>query len=288
MVLPLIAAFASAVCYGVASVLQAVAARRIARGGPVDPRLLFRVLSQGPFIAGIALDLVGFACQFYALRGLPLYLVQAVMAANLAVTAVVAIPVLKLRLGALQWIAVAAVCIGLALLGTSAGRESTATVHLGLRLGLLAVAILLALIGLLAGRTPERWRGSILGVTAGIGFAVMALAIRCLPDLRPVPLLTNPATYAAALAGLVGFLCFAAGLAQASVTTVTAAVVVTETTIPAILGVLLLGDDTRPGFAPVAVAGFLLAVAGALGLAEFGELHQPEDRAAEEAAQKAG
>lgn len=278
MALPLIAAFASAVCYGVASVLQAVAAQRTARGGPVDARLLFRVLSQGPFLVGIGLDLAGFACQFYALRGLPLYLVQAVMAANLAVTAVVAVPVLGLRLRAPQWLAVAAVCVGLALLGVSTGRESTAVVHMGLRFGLLAVAVLLALAGLLAGRAGPRWRGQLLGVTAGLGFAVMALNVRLMPDLHPVPLLTNPATYAAAIAGLVGFLCFAAGLQQAAVTTVTAAVVVTETTIPAIAGVLLLGDNARPGFVPVAVAGFLLAVAGALGLAEFGEL-SPKQKA---------
>lgn len=272
MALPLIAAFASAVCYGVASVLQAVAARRTARGGPVDPRALFRVLGQAPFLAGIVLDLAGFACQFYALRGLPLYLVQGVMAANLAVTAVVAIPVLRLRLGAPQWIAVAAVCAGLALLGVSSGRESTVTVHIGLRLGLLAAAILLALVGWLATRSRQAWRGALLGVTAGLGFAIMAVNVRLMPDLHPAPLLTNPSTYAAAIAGLVGYLCFAAGLQQAAVTTVTAAVVVTETAIPAIAGVLLLGDNARAGLVPLAVAGFLLAVAGALGLARFGEL----------------
>ncbi len=280
MALPLIAAFASAICYGVASVLQAVAARRTARGGPVDPRLLLRVLAQGPFLVGIGLDLLGFACQFYALRVLPLYLVQAALAANLAVTAVVAIPVLGLRLSVLQWSAVAAVCAGLALLGISAGRESTATVRLSWRVGLLVIAALLGLAGVLATRARQRWRGPMLGLTAGLGFAVLALAVRCLPDLHPMPLLTNPATYAAAIAGGVGFLCFAAGLQQADVTTVTAAVVVTETAIPALIGVWLLGDGTRPGLAAVAVAGFLLAVAGAVGLASFGEVTPAKAQAA--------
>lgn len=272
MALPLIAAIASAVCYGVASVLQAVGARRTARGGPVDPRLLVRVLRQGPFLVGVGLDLVGFACQFYALRSLPLYVVQAALAANLAVTAVVAIPVMGLRLGVAQWSAVAAVCAGLALLGVSAGAESTVVVGLGLKVGLLVAAGLLAVVGTLASRVPEGVRGPVLGATAGLGFAVLALAIRSIPDLHLLPLVTNPATYAAALAGAVGFLCFAAGLQQASVTSVTAAVVVTETAIPAILGVLLLGDRTRPGFAPVAILGFVLAVSGAIGLARFGEL----------------
>jgi hypothetical protein len=48
-------------------------------------------------------------------------------------------------------------------------------------------------------------------------------------------------------------------------------VVVGETAIPAVVGILVLGDHTRPGFAPVAVLGFLLAVAGALALSRFGE-----------------
>jgi drug/metabolite transporter (DMT)-like permease len=272
MALPLIAAFASAVRYGVASVLQAVAARRSAHGGQVDPRVLIRVLAQVPFLIGIGLDLLGFACQFYALRSLPLYLVQAAAAANLAVTAVVAIPVLGLRLSVLQWSAVGSVCVGLALLGISAGRESTATVRLSWRIGLLVIAILLGLVGVAATRASERLRGPLLGLTAGLGFAVLALAIRCLPDLHPTALLTNPATYAAAVAGGVAFLCFAAGLQQAEVTTVTSAVVVTETAIPALIGVWLLGDSTRPGLAPVAVAGFVLAVAGAVMLAGFGEV----------------
>lgn len=272
MALPLLAALASAVCYGVASVLQAIAARRTARGGPVDPRKLIAVLRQGPFLAGIALDIAGFAFQFYALRSLPLYLVQAALAANLAVTAIVAIPLLHIRLSTFQWSAVAAVCVGLALLGISAGRESTVEVALSLRYGLLGVAVLLGVIGLLAGRTPQRVRGPLLGVTAGLGFATMALAVRCLPDLHPSALLANPATYAAAMSGTIGFLCFAAGLQQAAVTTVTAAVVVAETAIPAVLGVWLLGDGTRPGLAPLAIAGFLLAVAGAIGLARFGEV----------------
>jgi drug/metabolite transporter (DMT)-like permease len=284
VIVPLAAALASALCYGVASVLQAVGARRTARGGPVDPRLLIRVLRQGPFLAGIGLDLVGFACQFVALRSLPLFLVQAAMSANLAVTAVVAIPVLGVRLGAAQWLGVGAVCAGLVLLALAAGTESTRPVALGFRVGLLVVAALLALVWLAASKVPERARGATLGAVAGLGFAVLALAVRCLPDLHPVPLLTNPATYAAALSGLVGFLAYAAGLQQAAVTTVTAAVVVGETAVPALIGVLALGDRTRPGLGWLAVLGFLVAVAGAISLARFGDLEEPPQPAPQPAA----
>jgi hypothetical protein len=37
------------------------------------------------------------------------------------------------------------------------------------------------------------------------------------------------------------------------------------------VGIVVLGDHTRPGFVPVATAGFLLAVTSALALSRFGE-----------------
>jgi hypothetical protein len=51
----------------------------------------------------------------------------------------------------------------------------------------------------------------------------------------------------------------------------TAAVILVETVPPAIVGVLLLGDSTRHGMAALAVTGFVIALAGAVLLARFGE-----------------
>jgi hypothetical protein len=64
---------------------------------------------------------------------------------------------------------------------------------------------------------------------------------------------------------------FATALQRGSVTTTTGAVVVAETLMPALVGLFLLGDGTRHGFAWVAVVGFVMAVTGALVLARFGE-----------------
>jgi hypothetical protein len=51
--------------------------------------------------------------------------------------------------------------------------------------------------------------------------------------------------------------------------------VIGETIGPAAVGVAALGDRTREGLAPLAVAGFALAVLGALALARFGEPGSP-------------
>src|SRR3954447_18146481 len=118
----LLGAMLAAVCFGVASVLQAVGARAASRAGTgaVDPGLVVRLLGQWPFLLGLGLDLVGFLAELAALRQLPLFVVQAAVAASLAVTAVVAAWVMHSRLRGREWAAVAVLCGGLALLGLSA------------------------------------------------------------------------------------------------------------------------------------------------------------------------
>ncbi|GAA4606185.1 hypothetical protein GCM10023195_22020 [Actinoallomurus liliacearum] len=271
MVWSLLGAIAAAICFGTGSVLQALAARTTPTGAGVDPRLLVRLIRRLPFLVGTALDLLGFVAELAALRSLPLFVVQAVIAANLAVTAVVAAWVLHIRLSAREWGAVAAVCVGLALLGLAAGHENPASVSLAFRLALLGCAVAMAVAGLAAGRLRGETRSAVLGFVAGLGFGFVAIGARVLVSLSPLDLLRDPATYVVAGGGLSAFLFFATALQRGSVTTTTAAMVVAETVVPALVGVFLLGDGTRHGYAWSAVLGFLIAVAGTLALARFGE-----------------
>jgi drug/metabolite transporter (DMT)-like permease len=267
----LICALAAACAYGVASVMQSIAAKATSGGdGGVDARLLIRVLGQWRFLLGIGLDLLGFVAQLAALRVLPLFVVQAALAASLAVTAVAA-RFLGVRLGRREWAAVAVVCLGLALLGLSAHSEGSAPVTTGLRWGLVAAVVVLGAAGMSAGLAPRRFRAPWLGLIAGLSFGVVAISGRIIPSLAPVHLLTESATYTGVVAGAMAFLFLASALQRGSVTTATAMMVVGETVFPALVGILALGDRTRPGFAPVAVAGFALAIGGALALARFGE-----------------
>lgn len=271
MVLSLVGAVAAAVCFGLASVLQAMAARSVGGGGAVDPRLLVRVLGQWRYVAGIGLDLLGFAAELAALRGLPLFVVQAAVAANLAVTAVAAAVLIGADLAPREWLAVGAVCLGLAMLGLSAGAESPARTGLAFRIGLLGAVAAIAVTALATRRLPAALRPPPLGLLAGLAFGVVALSARVLPDLAPLALVADPAAYALAAGGALGLLLFTSALQAGAVTAVTAGMVLGETLAPALIGVAALGDRTRPGFVPVALAGFVVAVAGALALAQFGE-----------------
>lgn len=257
------AAILSAICYGVGTALQAWGVRRAPAGR--------QVLLQWPFLAGVLLDLAGFVAQLFALRGLPLFVVQAAQAGNLAVTALACIPILGIRLAPRQWVAVLAVCVGLGLLGASSGSEGAAGTGLGTRVFLLVAALLLGAGALLAARLRPPSGPIIQGVVAGLGFGLTALCVRGVPDLAVSELVRDPAAYAAAISGACAFLSFAAGLQRGAVTTVSALVILGETALPAAAGILLWHDRTRPGWALAAVLGFALAVAGALVLARFAE-----------------
>jgi len=282
MVASLVAALASAFCYGVAAVMQAVAIRsatrrpaRIREGDPaaarVDPGLLVRLLGQWRFLASLGIDIAGFVAQLVALRRLPLFAVQAVIAANLAVTAVFAAWLMKVRLSWREWLAVAGVVIGVGLLGSSAGAQGAASVGPAFQIALMVAVACVGMAGIAAARLPGRARTPALGATAGLGYAVLAVSARILPGFSPAQLIRDPATYTLAAAGIVSFLMYASALESGSVTVATAAVVLSETVPPAVVGVMFLGDTTRHGLAALAVAGFILAVACAVALARFGE-----------------
>ncbi|MEU8639083.1 DMT family transporter [Amycolatopsis sp. NPDC048633] len=268
----LLCALGAAIAYGVASVMQSVAAQATedSGAGGVDPKLLVRVLGQWKFVVGLSLDVLGFVAQIAALHVLPLFVVQAALAASLAVTAVAA-RFLGVHLGKREWAAVAVVCAGLGLLGTAAEGEGSDPVGLGFRLGLIGAVVVLAGAGIAAGKASRRVRTPALGLVAGLSFGVVAIAGRIIPSLAPLDLLTDPATYTVAVAGGMAMLFYATALQRGSVTTSTAMMVLGETVFPSLVGVFVLGDRTRPGFAVVAVAGFVLAVAAALALARFGE-----------------
>ncbi|QWB28231.1 MULTISPECIES: DMT family transporter [Streptomyces] len=268
----MLCALGAAVCFGTATVLQAMAARSVAATGPVgDVALLWRALRQWRYLVGLALDGLGFLLQIIALRSVPIYAVGAALAASLAVTAVVAARLLKVRLSRMEWAAVGVVCAGLALLGLASGAEGDESGPGWLKWAMLGAAAGVLLLGAVGGRLPERGRALALGLGAGCGFGVVEVAVRLIDGLSPGELFTNPAAYALVLGGGAAFLLLTSALQRGSVTTATAGLVLGETVAPALIGVIWLGDRTREGLGWLAVLGFAVAVAGALALSRFGE-----------------
>jgi drug/metabolite transporter (DMT)-like permease len=283
MLASLAAAVLAALCYGVASVMQAVAVRAASRRehahagdgraypDRVDLGLLSRLLGQWRFVASVVLDLAGFLAQLIALQKLPLFAVQAIVAANLAVIAVLAAVVFAQRPSVREWLAVTGVVTGVALLGSSAGAEGAHHASVTFKVVLLIATAAVAGCGIAAARLRGSARTLLLGTVAGLGYGLIGIAARVLTGFAPLSLLTDPAAYAVAGAGIVSFVFYTTALDGGSVTVATATVVLAETLPPALVGVLCLGDSTRAGMAPLACAGFVLAVASAVLLARFGE-----------------
>ncbi|MFB7245297.1 hypothetical protein CW362_16025 [Streptomyces populi] len=281
----MLCALGASVCFGTATVLQAMAARAAGAGGAGGgaAALLLRALRQWRYLAGLGLDGAGFLLQIVALRSIPIYAVGAALAASLAVTAVVASRLLHVRLSRFEWGAVAVVCAGLAMLGLASGAEGDRTGSLALKYAMLGTSVAVLVLGLVGGRLPDRGRALALGLGAGFGFGVVEVAVRLIADLDPGTLLANPATYALLIGGGAAFLLLTTALERGSVTTATAGLVIGETIGPALVGVVWLGDRTREGLTWLAVLGFAVAVAGALALARFGEAPGTETAAPVEA-----
>jgi drug/metabolite transporter (DMT)-like permease len=244
----------------------------------MDPRLLLELLRTGAFRLALLGNLLGFGLHVAALQSLPLFLVQAVISGSVAVTAVLSVRILRDALTRLQKAAIAGVCLGLALLATAAGEGAAHGVSDRLVPGLVAVLGCVALVGAVVGRVSSRWTSVALGLLSGTAFAVVAVGARILPDLAPATVVRTPAAYLMAGAGVIAFLLYANAMQRGSVTRSTAAMVVTQTAVPAGVGIALLGDRVRDGFAAVGVLGLLLSLAA---VAVLTLTTRPETAAAE-------
>ncbi len=262
----------AALCYGLASVLQAVSAARTGVTAGLDPRLLVRLARQVPYVAGLGLDAVGFGLDVLALRTLPLFLVQSVVAGSVGVTAVTATFVFGTRIRRGEAVALAALLAGLVLLSVAAEPgHATPLSRTGSWLLLGSAGVLTV-----AAAAVARWQrgGAVtLAALAGTGFAGVGIAARGLPVSRPLwQVLEEPAAWAIVAFGGLAVLLFATALQRGGVTVVSAVMFAVETVVPAVVGLAYLGDATRPGLGtPLAAAGFTLTLAAAVALAPYAE-----------------
>jgi hypothetical protein len=165
------------------------------------------------------------------------------------------------------------------MLGFAAGPEGSGHGPPGLAWALLVIVAVVFVAGAVAGRLGERLRALVLGLGAGAGFGAVEIAVRLIDALDPrkAVFYTNPAVYVVIVGGLAGFMLLTSALSRGSVTTAVAGMVVGETVGPALVGVVWLGDQTRPGLSWMVVTGFAIAVVATLALSRFGEAPSPAE-----------
>lgn len=262
-----IAAILACLAYGVATVLQSVGARRAATATGVGG--VVGIVTQLPYLAGLALDGVGFLGNVIALRQLPLFLVEAIVAGSVGVTAVIA-AVRGEKLGVRDWISLGVLGLGLVLLSVSAAPAEASPTSLTRDWMILGSAVIPLVVGLVGYRLSGQPSVVLLSGAAGLGFGGVAVASRAMgTDPIDVALLADPLLWAIVAYGALAVGCFGVALQRGKVTVVAALTFVIEVVLPSVLGLLLFGDAFLAGYLPLALAGFVLAIGGTIALSRY-------------------
>ena len=246
-----------AIAYGSASVLQAVGVRRASAAG----RSVLGAARQLPYLAGLGCDFSGWLLSLVALRELPLFAVQAILAGSLAVAVVLDGAVLKATVRRADAWAIAATVVALALLAAAAGPQTARRVTGGVETCLFAGVLLVAVASVAA----VKWGSAITtAVVSGLGFGGGAVAARALQSRTDLlGCVGQPLALALVAYGVLGLVVYAYALEHGDVGSVTAAMWVSDILAAGAVGIVLLGDRARAGWwvpAVVATVGAVTAI----------------------------
>jgi drug/metabolite transporter (DMT)-like permease len=258
--------------YGVANFLQAMAAARVTIHHTMDPALLVKLAGHKAYLLGIGCQAFGYLLAVFARRDLPLFLVQASVAAGLGITALLGVLVLKWRLPRAEVALLGLLIVGVVALVLSAHPGPPRKVTGAVLMGLVAVLVVVALVGFFAVRLHGPPGAVALGALAGVAFGAAAVASRPLVNLESLDqALSDPLLYLLLAHSIVGQLLFGLALQRGSTTAAVAAMDAAFAAPPAAVGLLLLGDQIEPGREWLAALGFLATLASVVGLTRYAE-----------------
>lgn len=261
------AALAAAVFYGTGAAVQQREAAAAPESSAGRPRLLALLARQPLWLAGIAVQIAGFAAHAVALRSGPLAAVQMVVSAEL----VVAVVIVRLRSGRplsrASWVAALTVTSAVAAFisltspgyGHAAGHPDPARTGLGAA-ATGAAALVAAAVGL---RAAGRRRAVLLAVAAGLAdscSAVVTMAFAHVVSHGPEALVTSWTVYALVVCGVGNVLltqtAYQAGMPMVTLPVIAAVVPAASVAV----GIGILGETPRTGVAGGTAAGLAVLV----------------------------
>lgn len=256
MSLALGAAVLAALGYAVGSLLQAAGVRTA--HGPA--------LRSPLYLTGLGADGLAWVLSLLALRRLPTFAVQSVLAGSLALTVLLARVFLGSSLRRRDTAAVLLLVGALAVVGGSGTGQPATGVALPVELGGCGAAAVLLVLALARHGGPAVQAG-----LAGLGYSVAALGARAVTvpeDWWRVAL--EPLAWAVVVAGVAGTLAYATALERGPVGPATALLWAVEVVVPAVAGLAVLGDTVRAGWGPVTAAALVVVVGTSTVLAGAG------------------
>ncbi|MEU4568054.1 hypothetical protein [Micromonospora sp. NPDC023956] len=260
------------VAYGVANLLQSVAAARTTVHQSFHPGLLLRLACHPTYLVGLTFQVAGFVLAFLARRDLPLFLVQASVAAGLGVTAVLGVLVLKWRLPRAEVALLGLLFGGITALVLAARPAPSKQLGAAGLVGLTVTLAAVALLGFFAVRLHGAPGSVALGSLAGLAFSAAAVAARPLASVHSTEaFLRDPLLYLLIAHSVVGQLLLGLAMQRGSTTAAVAAMDAAGAVPAAIVGLLLLNDKIWPGREWLAAVGFLGTLVAVIGLTRYAE-----------------
>jgi hypothetical protein len=256
--LAIFAAFA----YGYSAILQAQGARIAME---VRTNRFQAMIRQPRLLLGIALDLLAWVTSRVALGYLPLFAVQTVLAGSIAITVLLASILLGTRIGVVERRAIIATCVALVVIGVAAEPNHDVTFSTAVRVGIVVALPALVVGGFTLGR---RYGAIMQAVLAGLAFVGSAMAARTLNfDNGWAGLLSSPVAWSVVGYALCGTWLHAVALGLGGAGQVTAAMWATEVVAAVMIGLLLLDETVRSGWAIPAMLAIITVLVSTVALA---------------------
>jgi len=274
--LPICSVIGYAVSCGVAPVYQKIGADTEIRPEKIDFTLLIRLLKNRPYLLATLFQLLGWCLGLIALRVLPLFLVQSIIAGSIVLTALAEKIITHRTLGKRLYWAIAVIICGIILLSTAAKPGRAMALNSNLTFGIEIAPIIIAAIGLICLYIKNKASVTLLALLSGGAFGGAAIIGRIIiyPALSWKSL-ANPMLLSLVAFALLGQFLFTVALQRTTGTITNALALATSTLAPAILGLVYFSDKIRPGFSFIVIIGFILTVGGSLGVAKFDPGLQP-------------
>jgi drug/metabolite transporter (DMT)-like permease len=274
LALGIAAAVAASLLYNGSIALQALEARKVPAEHGLRPSLLGRLLRNRRWLGATALGLLGWPLEIVALLLAPLTVVQPCLASGLVLLLWLGVTRLGEKPGRREFIAVAAIVVGIGGVAWAAPERSTD--HAGA--GAIALALVLVALPVLApyalrkplGQQPVRL-GLIATVAAGAGYAWTAITSKLLTDELAAGTLLLAALWLATAAASEGLALLSemSALQRRPATNVAPIMFAVQVLVPVLLAPLIFDESwSETPLGGIALVAFIaLAVAGAIFLA---------------------
>ncbi len=262
--LPYVAGFGSSVCYGIATVLEQIAAKRQTKIDSLRVSHVVKLFKQLPYVSGIGLDIVGWLLFLLAVRQLPLFLGLSFVSLSLVISAIIARIFMNVKSSSSELLAMSTVVVGLILLGMAARPSGASHVNHTFKLIIEVLPIALAVAGIVLLRAKtSKASAFMLSALTGLTFGASGIIARMihwtghglhqLLQVLLIPLLA----YA-----VLGMIFLAAALQRENVNRVNSVVYSSELALPSILGLIFLGDEVRQGLWWLLILGLIMVTVG--------------------------